>query len=123
MWKQLALGLVLLSIVAPASAQEEPQPQQPLTGPRLFYVQQQCDSVQQLMTNIAKYTENPLFESTVISQHVSGEWFQGRGMMFVNPDTGTFSFVVLYPDGTACMQAVGNRFEPYSGPMLWEPER
>ena len=39
-------------------------------------------------------------------------------MMFVNQDTGTWSLITLYPDGTGCMVATGRDFEPYSGPKI-----
>ena len=84
-----------------------------------FITQQICEPVMQMMTNIAEYQEEPLFEAATITQHVNGEWFEGKSMMFVNQETGTYSFITLYPDGTGCMQAVGNKFQPYGGPMLY----
>jgi len=35
-------------------------------------------------------------------------------MFFVNQDTGTWSLMMLYGDGTACMTAIGTEFKPYT---------
>lgn len=111
MLKQLiALALVVTTLTA--SAQEAPQPS------KLFLVQQTCDPVDKMMQTVARYQEQPLFQTRTISQHPSGEWFEGSSMFFVNQDTGTYSMITLYPDDTACMQAVGTDFEPYVGPGL-----
>lgn len=31
--------------------------------------------------------------------------------MFANPDTGTWTALIVYPDGTACMASSGQAFE------------
>ena len=121
MIKQQALGIALALVVTPftAGAQEAPQrPESPTA--KQFIAVQQCDDVIKIMDTIAKYTENPLFQSQTITQSATtGQWFEGTSMMFVNWETGTYSFVTLYPDGTACMQAIGKEFQPYGGPMLF----
>lgn len=121
MIKQPALGIALALVVTSftAGAQETPpQPQSPTA--RQFIAVQSCDDVIKIMDTIAKYTENPLFQAQTITQSAnSGEWYEGKSMMFVNWETGTYSFVTLYPDGTACMQSIGREFKPYEGPMLY----
>lgn len=129
MIKQLALGLALALVVNPftVSAQEAPQRPTPpsleqppsAVQPKTFITRATCEPVGMMMNNIAKYEEEPLFEARTILQHVNGEWFEGQSMMFVNQSTGTYSFLTLYPDGTACMTAVGREFRPYGGPMLY----
>jgi hypothetical protein len=119
MIKQPALGIALALVVTPftAGAQETP-PQSPTA--KQFIAVQACDDVIKIMDTIAKYRENPLFQSQTITQSAnSGEWYEGKSMMFVNWETSTYSFVTLYPDGTACMQAIGREFRPYEGPLLY----
>jgi len=119
MIKQQALGIALALVVTPftAGAQETP-PQSPTA--KQFIAVQACDDVIKIMDTIAKYRENPLFQSQTITQSAnSGEWYEGKSMMFVNWETSTYSFVTLYPDGTACMQAIGREFRPYEGPLLY----
>ena len=121
MIKQLALGIALALVVNPftAGAQESPTTPQSPTA-KQFIAVQQCDDVIKIMETIAKYTENPLFETQTITQNANnGQWYEGKSMMFVNWETGTYSFVTLYPDGTACMQAIGKEFKPYEGPLLY----
>jgi len=121
MIKQLALGIALALVVNPftAGAQESPTTPQSPTA-KQFIAVQQCDDVIKIMETISKYTENPLFEAQTITQSATnGQWYEGKSMMFVNWETGTYSFVTLYPDGTACMQAIGKEFKPYEGPLLY----
>ena len=101
-------AVVLCMLAAPALAQQQ----------KIFTVAQLCDPVETMMQTIAKYQEEPLFQAKTIQQHTSGQWFEGSTMMFVNPDTQTYSMLTLYPDGTACMTAVGTEFQPYGGPMI-----
>lgn len=115
--KKLGLGIfcfvgLALLMGSPVQAQEQPQQ-------KYFLHQQPCDSVISLMMTIEKYREEPLFEANTISQNANGQWYEGKSMMFVNWETGTYSFVTLYPDGTGCMQAIGKEFKPYDGPMLY----
>lgn len=121
MYKQLALGLALALVVTPftAGAQEAPSTPSEQQTTKTFIVAQPCSDVAVIMQTISKYQEEPLFQTTTLSQHTSGRWFEGSSMMFVNWQTGTYSFVTLYPDGTACMQAVGTNFKPYEGDKLY----
>ena len=131
MIKQQALGIALALVVTPftVSAQEAPQrpepprieiPPQSQPSAKQFIAVQQCDDVIKIMDTISKYTEEPLFEAITITQSAkNGQGYEGKSMMFVNWETGTFSFVTLYPDGTGCMQAIGKEFKPYEGPMLY----
>ena len=108
---RLALAFVLgLNIVSSASAQQESQEKR-------FFTYQSCDNVYR-MTNliIKKYGEQPLFQGEGLQFHVSGQPYTGSHMFFVNQETGSWSLVSLYPDGTACMVANGRDFRPWSGP-------
>ena len=60
-----------------------------------------------------KYDEKPLFSSSGIQMHPNGNAYRSEMMYFVNQDTGTWSFISLYPDGTACLVANGRDFKPY----------
>ena len=109
---RLALAFVLgLTIVPCASAQESQE--------KRFYTYQACDHPLK-MTDIVvgKYGEQPLFNGLGVQFHVNGTPYQSSVMFFTNQDTGTWSMVSLYPDGTACMIANGTKFEPYAGPRL-----
>ena len=113
--RNLVLAVLGLCIATTAFAQEQKTP-----TAKQFIAVQACDDVIKIMDTIAKYTENPLFQAQTITQNANnGQWYNGKSMMFVNWETGTYSFVTLYPDGTACMQAIGKEFRPYEGPMLY----
>lgn len=99
-------------------AQETPKPPKSLTA-KTFFATQSCDNVitmTELVMN--KYKEKPLFKASGLQFSAQdGQAYAGSMMMFVNQDTGSWSFITLYPDGTGCMVATGKEFEPYSGPM------
>lgn len=96
------------------------QQETPNTSAKTFYSKQACDSVIS-MTNtvVGKYKEQPLFKGMSIQfSSTDGRGYAGSAMMFVNQDTGTWSLITLYGDGTGCMVASGKEFEPYSGPRI-----
>lgn len=84
---------------------------------KFLYTRQSCDPFEKVidvMTN--KYGEQPLFVGEGLQFGVRGETYTGGAMFLTNQDTGTWSLLTLYGDGTACVTAVGTNFEPYSGP-------
>ena len=87
---------------------------------KTFFATHACDNVI-TMTDlvVGKYREQPLFKAMGLQFSAQdGKAYAGSMMMFVNQDTGTWSLITLYPDGTGCMVATGREFEPYSGPKI-----
>ncbi len=108
----LACAVSISLLASTAFAQEQNQ------GKR-FITTQACDPVGK-MSNLVinKYGEKPLFQGEGLQFAAqTGQPFQSAMMFFVNQDTGTWSLISLYEDGTACMVANGRKFEPYSGPI------
>ena len=100
------------------------QQETPNTSAKTFYSKQACDNVIS-MTNtvVGKYKEQALFKGKGIQfSSTDGRGYVGSAMMFVNQDTGTWSLITLYGDGTGCMIASGKEFEPYSGPNINIPK-
>jgi len=106
---RLALAFVLgLSTTLSVNAQ---------SSDKFLYTRQGCDPFEKIidvMTN--KYGEQPLFVGQGLQFGMQGETYTGGAMFLVNQNTGTWSLLTLYGDGTACVTAVGTNFEPYSGP-------
>ena len=106
MLRSILVFAIWISILAPAAlAQEQKQ----------FIVSQPCDNVLSITEKImSEYGETPLFQGkgNQLSAR-DGNWYSSSMMYFVNQDSGTWSLVSLYPDGTACMVAAGTAFEPY----------
>lgn len=100
-----ALAFVLGLLVSSANAQE--------TDKKYFIARQDCDSAIDMMAVIEKYDEKPLFTGLGMQFSYQGQPFTGGTMFFVNQDTGTWSLMTLYADGTACMTAIGTDFSPY----------
>lgn len=108
MLRSIAAFAIWISLLAPtASAQQTKQ----------FIVAQPCDNVI-IMTDkiVSEYGEEPLLigNGNQLSAR-DGNWYSSSMMYFVNQDSGTWSLISLYPDGTACMVAAGTDFEPFSG--------
>lgn len=104
-----AVGISILA--STAFAQQEQS--------KRFITTQACDPVVEMSAIVMnKYGETPLFQGEGIQFAApSGQPYKSAMMFFVNQDSGTWSLVSLYPDGTACMVANGRDFEPYSGPI------
>ena len=106
---RLALAFCLgLTITLPAIAQEED---------KFLLTRQGCDPFSEVVELVTgKYGETPLFVGEGLQFGIQGQTYTGGMMFLVNQDTGSWSLVHLYGDGTACVTAVGTQFEPYSGP-------
>ena len=108
----LACAVSISLLASTAFAQEQEQSKR-------FITTQACDPVEK-MSNLVmnKYGEKPLFQGEGLQFAAqTGQPFKSAMMFFVNQDTGSWSLVSLYEDGTACMVANGRKFEPYSGPI------
>ena len=102
-----------ISLLAPAAfAQEQ-------NTTKRFITTQACDPVVKMSDLVMnKYGEKPLFQGEGIQFAApAGQPYKSAMMFFVNQDSGTWSLVSLYRDGTGCMVANGRNFEPYSGPI------
>jgi hypothetical protein len=81
---------------------------------KYFYTRQECGPALVLLQNIVdNYNEEALFTGSNVSFGVDGMPYQGAGLFLVNQDTGTWSMLTMYGDGTACLTALGTEFEPY----------
>jgi len=107
MLRSISAFAIWISLLAPAAhAQEQKQ----------FIVIQPCDSAEVMADTIVNnYGEQPLIiaEGNQLSAR-TGEWYASSMMYFVNQDSGTWSLMSLYADGTGCIVAAGTKFEPYT---------
>jgi len=108
----LACAVSISLLATTAFAQEQNQSKR-------FITTQACDPVVKMSDVVMnKYGEKPLFQGEGIQFAApTGQPYKSAMMFFVNQDSGTWSLVSLYEDGTACMVANGRTFEPYSGPI------
>jgi hypothetical protein len=84
---------------------------------KFLYTRQSCDPFEKIIGVVTgKYGEQPLFIGEGLQFGIQGDTYRGGAMFLVNQNTGTWSLLTLYGDGTACVTAVGTEFEPYSGP-------
>lgn len=108
----LACAVSISLLATTAFAQEQNQSKR-------FITTQACDPVVKMSDVVMnKYGEQPLFQGEGLQFAApTGQPYKSSMMFFVNQDSGTWSLVSLYEDGTACMVANGRKFEPYSGPI------
>ena len=114
MFKRLALLLLvssLTTVMSPATAQEE-------STAKSFITTQPCDRLSIMLEVIKGYKEELLFtgEGMTFSAR-DRKGFMGCMMFFTNQESGTWSMLQVYGDGTACLVQNGRHFEPYSGPQ------
>jgi hypothetical protein len=101
----IRLILILMIAATTVSAQES----------KRFITTQPCDPFEKMFETLNKYEEQLLFTSNGIQFSAQdGNPYSGRSFFFVNQDTGTWSHVIIYGDGMACMVANGTDFEPYT---------
>lgn len=106
---RICLVVMMLLFLTPiVSAQE-----------KRFFAMQSCDNPR-IMTEliIRKYKEKPLFRGEGLQFNINGQMYYSDMMYFVNQETGSWSLVALFKDGTACLVVNGRSFEPYNGPPL-----
>lgn len=98
---------LFLGLASTANAQEE-------DSNTYYYTRQECAPVIIMLDELAKWNETPLFIGEGLSFGLDGTPYYGGSMFFVNQDTGSWSLLTMYADGTACFSAIGTEFEPYS---------
>jgi hypothetical protein len=104
---KLALsGMILPSVIY---AQERPT--------QYFYTKQICANVLVALDSAAQFGETLLFTGSGYTVNLEEVPFLGGMFFFVNQDTGTFSIISIYEDGTACLVLSGEGFAPYTGPQ------
>lgn len=82
---------------------------------KYFSVRQECEPFEKMYQQVTQgWGEKPLFIGQGLQISQTGEPFTGGSMFFVNQDSGSWSLVTLYQDGTACMTSAGTNFQPYS---------
>ena len=124
MLKNIVLTIALFTSVASAgivaniaSAQDQEK-----NTAKEFYVKQPCDVLPKMMDVVKGYKEDLLFMGEGMSFAASnGQGYMGGMMFFTNQDTGTWSMLQLFGDGTACLVMNGRNFKPYGGPKLPTP--
>ena len=111
----LAFVLGLLAFVPHTNAQQ---------SEKFLFTRQGCDPFAKVIDIISgKYGEEPLFVGEGLQFGMQGQTYTGGAMLLVNQNTGSWSLIHLYGDGTACVTAVGTNFEPYSGPTPKKGEK
>jgi len=108
MLKLILAFIVGLTFVSFVNAQQQEN--------KLFFTTQFCGPWEDVMSTPKSYDETLLFTGT--GRQLSSqdqEWYQGGMFFFVNQNTGSYSIIIVYGDGIACMTQPGNNFQPYSG--------
>ena len=83
--------------------------------PGLFTIHP-CDKAETMFELITgKYQEQLLFTGDGMTFSPQQTPYQGGMLFFTNQDTGSFSVVMVFRDGIACMMMNGRKFTPYLG--------
>lgn len=111
----LLLGflLVFVNLTTPALSQEQPQTQED-TSVVTLPVMVQCGLKETIMESIVlKYNELPFAKMLVSFTVPSGQLLSGYGTIWVNASTGSWSYVVTFPDNDrVCYFFGGKDFGP-----------
>jgi hypothetical protein len=108
---QKLTALLVAVLVATGALAQEAAPQQET---KYFYTRQECKPVGNLLEEvIGRYGETALFTAQNMSFSYEGESYTGGAMFVVNQTTGTWTLMVMYADGTACVAGAGTEFKPF----------
>lgn len=112
MLRKLGLAFIMCLVPCIVSAQS--------STAKTFITQQPCNTFDEILKTVTRYGEQSLFVGTgmIIGAGDPPKPFTGGAIFFVNQDTGTWTLVSLYADGTACIAANGTDFEPYVGDLM-----
>ncbi len=83
--------------------------------PKYFYTAQECGDVEDIVESILPFGEEPLFTGTINQFGIEQNRYTGRMVFGVNQDTGTWTMISVWADGTACYVPTGMDFEPFGG--------
>jgi|OM-RGC.v1.027820568 hypothetical protein len=114
MFKRIALALFAGALtLTPATIQAQE------TQSKLYMIRTLCDPIPKIAEVFKKYNEQLLFTGDFMTFAAqSGQPFQGGMLFYVNQDTGTFTVIQMFRDGTGCVMGNGRNFEPYTGPQI-----
>ena len=85
--------------------------------PSFFQFNIPCGTYEPLLRALAENNELLLFTAIGAVIADDGLRYQGASMVFVNPDTGTWSHVMRFTEDFACLITSGQEFRPYDGTM------
>lgn len=97
----VVLGLFLMSTTAHSQSQLR------------MGIALECDSKVQNMLDLVqdKYGEQPFVTGQGLVQNITGKWQAAEVMMLVNPESKSFSVIIMDPvSGLACMLLAGQKF-------------
>lgn len=112
----LVLGLMFGAVNLTSTAFSQEQQQRPPVVHLPIMVE--CGPTEYFMNNvIVKYNEVPFGKMHVSFMTPQGAWLQGVGTMYVNPEVGSWSLVVDFPDSltNSCYFLGGTDFGPATG--------
>mgnify|MGYP000739295799 FL=1 len=106
------LGLTLA--LGSAQAQEKQEQEQVIQLP----VGSICDSTADFENFIDEYSEKPFASSNGIVRGINGKLYQGKLLVYVNPETYSTTVAIHFPeDDVTCVLAMGDDF----GPAIQDP--
>ena len=83
-----------------------------------------CDKTQNVFNILQEGKEGLLFSGGgLIAESTTRQVYPTATMVFVNQETGNWSVIASFGDGTSCLIMPGKNFTPYSGKQPWDEEK
>ena len=111
------LGTIFTITVAAAEPKNEQSPTPPVEPTyRLLPSFINCTDTANLETIIGNYSEIPFSkgEGTILIPSPPGR-FQGEIRTYVNPESGSFTLVLMLDETVGCILVMGRNFSPWLG--------
>lgn len=111
MFKTLALSIAFGLVTLTQSIAQE---QQPLPFASVQWCEPQAGKMFDMVQD--KYGEQPFLQGEATVQTLQGQWIKGNFYMLMNPDTRTFSVILVDPEsGLECLWLAGGKVKPSTG--------
>ena len=80
-----------------------------------------CDTRENIFPVLKNNKESLLINGTgLLKSAINGRNYKSRFGLFANQDTGSFTVLIMFSDGLACMLYPGANFEAYTGEQPWD---
>ena len=114
-WKYVILATIVLLAGTHGAIAEEPTPSKVLT------ISIPCTDSTNAIETFRKVDERLYFiADTLIKEATQNRMYKAGIYLWMNLDTGTGSFAIMFPDLTMCLLAPGQNIKAYDGGQPWD---
>lgn len=114
-WKYIILATIVLLAGTLGAIAQEP------TSSKVLTISIPCTDSTNAIETFRKVDERLYFiADTLIKEATQNRMYKAGIYLWMNLDTGTGSFAIMFPDLTMCLLAPGQNIKAYTGGQPWD---